>query len=329
MTPASHTALIVGGHRQYLASMKLLDRLEENRIHVDPNDCWEVNKSTLKQKLTIPRQVNLVIILADLASHNLSNYAVESAKREGIPYVMTTRRWAVMYGHLVKCGIINPTTVNKEEISMEPGEQAAYEYQNGKSTTKKRYVHSDLVKAFIKGLLREDGQLSNAQIHAKTSTWGVTNFPGKVANASAYIISKCRKELGMAPDQSMSKARAARWGKKEMEAAQKDAPKQVDAPKRVLVDSAGVVKATADGVVKATAEPMMVDTKDGPVKIALPPVKRAAKVHGEQCPDDVRAGLQMLTEVMHKHGYSDFAVNEHGQVTFTKRTITTGTFSLE
>jgi hypothetical protein len=44
----------------------------------------------------IPKDVTLIIIVVDMINHNLENIVVEAAKRAGVPFVRTSRKWAVM-----------------------------------------------------------------------------------------------------------------------------------------------------------------------------------------------------------------------------------------
>ena len=94
-------AMIAGGPADF--ARELRDRLGEKvgvlaKYHLD----WEKSQTWLRP---IPADVDMVIFLQDMAGHQNFYTIRESAKKAGVRFICTSRKWSHMYQCLFRAGI--------------------------------------------------------------------------------------------------------------------------------------------------------------------------------------------------------------------------------
>lgn len=92
--------LLVGGTG--LTTRQVRQKLREEKIEVAHT--WPQNTS---RPGVIPKDVGLVLLMKDSAGHGLLNHAVNQAKRQGIPFIRTARRWSLMRAALRRRGALD------------------------------------------------------------------------------------------------------------------------------------------------------------------------------------------------------------------------------
>lgn len=141
------TVIVVGGE-QKKNELRLFPRLERVGLHVQRSYAYKRARNERIGGIAIPPNVDAVLALTDVMSHQIFHNTKQEADRRGVKFLAVSKDWSKLQQSLVKAGLVTQEAIDNLIIPQEEKEEMP-QYKPQYSTSKPKCI-TDLEEKKLK-----------------------------------------------------------------------------------------------------------------------------------------------------------------------------------